>query len=83
MSIVYSDFSNQNYEKIKEECRKKKTLFEDNLFPANNSSLFRINTNNKTPKWKRPSEFFTDGKPEFIVNSIAPDDISQGELGDW
>jgi len=83
MSIVYSDFSNQNYEKIKEECRKKKTLFEDNLFPANNSSLFRINPNNKTTKWKRPSEFFTDGKPEFIVNSIAPDDISQGELGDW
>ena len=82
MSINFSDYKNQNYEKIKAECLKNKKLFEDDIFPANDSSLFRVKPKENV-KWKRPSEFLVDVKPEFIVDNIAPDDISQGELGDW
>ena len=80
MTTIFSDYKNQNYEKIRAECLKNKKLFEDDIFPANNSSLFRVKPKENV-KWKRPSEFLVDVKPEFIVDNIAPDDIDQGELG--
>ena len=83
MSTYFSEYKNQSYEKIKSDCLGNKKLFEDDVFPANDSSLFRVNKVKDKVNWKRPSEFLTDSKPQFIVNRIAPDDISQGNLGDW
>lgn len=84
MSEPYFDFEpSQNYDKLKAECLKSKKLFEDNLFPASDASLYRFN---KTPSskvfWKRPYEFLPKQNPEFIVDSIVPEDIDQGYLGD-
>ena len=83
MAESFKLYKNQNYEEIKANCLRSNRLFEDNLFPANNSSLFRFQNKLSNTTWKRPSEFLVDLTPAFIVDNIAPDDINQGQLGDW
>ena len=83
MSDSFKNYKNQNYNDLKANCLKSKRLFEDPLFPANDSSLFRFNNTVPGITWKRPSEFISDKTPEFIVGNIAPEDIDQGQLGDW
>ena len=41
--IVFTNYLNQDYEAIKKECLKKKSLFEDSQFPANDTSLYKVN----------------------------------------
>lgn len=79
--ISFKPYLNQNYEKIKQKCLQSNCLFEDELFPANDKSLFHFNTPERTIIWKRPHEIVDN--PEFIVESIVPDDLDQGQIGDW
>ncbi len=86
MPVSYKPFLDQNYEKIKNECLKSKKLFEDDKFPANSSSIykFKMPDFNGQPVnlvWKRPHEFLNNTSPQFIVESIVPEDIDQGQLG--
>ena len=75
-------FLNQNYERIKAECLKSNKLFEDDKFPANDSSIYRkVNFIHKDIKieWIRPHEIFQN--PKFIINGISGNDLDQGSLG--
>uniref|UniRef100_M4AT99 Calpain-3 n=1 Tax=Xiphophorus maculatus TaxID=8083 RepID=M4AT99_XIPMA len=58
----------------------KHILFEDPLFPANDSSLFYSQKPEMKFEWKRPSEICED--PQFIVDGANRTDICQGTLGD-
>ncbi|KAM6991926.1 calpain-3b [Tautogolabrus adspersus] len=58
----------------------KKVVFEDPLFPANDSSLFYSHKPSMKIEWKRPSEICEN--PQFIVDGANRTDICQGELGD-
>ncbi|MEQ2188066.1 Calpain-3, partial [Goodea atripinnis] len=58
----------------------KNVLFEDPLFPANDSSLFYSQKPRMKFEWKRPSEICEN--PQFIVDGANRTDICQGELGD-
>ncbi|KAI3364216.1 hypothetical protein L3Q82_011025 [Scortum barcoo] len=58
----------------------KKVLFEDPLFPANDSSLFYSHSPPMRFEWKRPSEICEN--PHFIIDGANRTDICQGELGD-
>ena len=70
--------------------------FTDPIFPPNKNSLLGLDSNGKPidPKnykenkintnyieFKRPSEFFTDGKYDLFSKEIEIDDIKQGSLG--
>jgi calpain len=90
MSYTSHDFvEGQNYDQIKAACLKSQTLFEDDSFQADDSSIYRIENfvkakyPNVNVQWKRPHEFLPNNNPEFIVDSVVPEDIDQGKLGDW
>lgn len=53
ISNTISEFQKQNYSKLKSTCIEEKRLFVDNLFPPNDSSLFRKRRINGIV-WKRP-----------------------------
>ena len=82
MNTVFKSYLNKNYSQIKEKCLNSGELFEDDKFPAHLNSLTRFNKKQNLTKikWKRPKEFC---EPEFIHNGIEPNDIDQGQLGDW
>ncbi|XP_071323662.1 calpain-3b isoform X2 [Trachinotus anak] len=65
---------------LRDKYVKKKVLFEDPLFPANDSSLFYSHKPSMKFEWKRPSEICEN--PEFIIDGANRTDICQGELGD-
>ncbi len=73
-------FLNQNYAAIKSRCLSRGELFTDDTFPANNSSITKKGSPKLPTIWKRPKDF-CQTQPEFIVGGIAPNDISQGSLG--
>ncbi|XP_076873867.1 calpain-3b isoform X1 [Brachyhypopomus gauderio] len=88
---IYSAILSRN-EAVKDEKRlkeflelrdkyvRKKVLFKDPLFPAEDSSLYY---NQKFPLnlvWKRPSEICNN--PQFIIGGANRTDICQGDLGD-
>lgn len=79
--ISFKPYLNQNYEKIKKKCLQSNCMFEDELFPATDKSLFHFNTPERNIIWKRPHEIVDN--PQFIVESIVPDDLDQGQIGDW
>ncbi|KAJ3607076.1 hypothetical protein NHX12_026591 [Muraenolepis orangiensis] len=58
----------------------KKMLFEDPLFPADDSSLYYSCKSPMKFEWKRPTEIC--GNPHFIIDGANRTDICQGELGD-
>uniref|UniRef100_A0A8C9WZC8 Calpain-3 n=1 Tax=Sander lucioperca TaxID=283035 RepID=A0A8C9WZC8_SANLU len=58
----------------------KKVVFEDPLFPADDSSLFYSHKPSMKIEWKRPSEICEN--PQFIIDGANRTDICQGELGD-
>ncbi|XP_070705521.1 calpain-3b isoform X2 [Pempheris klunzingeri] len=88
---IYSAILSRN-ETVKDEKRlktflelrdkyvKKSVLFEDPLFPANDSSLFYSHKPSMKFEWKRPSEICEN--PQFIIDGANRTDICQGELGD-
>ncbi|KAM6906020.1 calpain-3b isoform 2-T2 [Lycodopsis pacificus] len=65
---------------LRDKYVKKKVVFEDPLFPANDSSLFYSHTPSMKFEWKRPSEICEN--PQFIIDGANRTDICQGELGD-
>ncbi|XP_052000992.1 calpain-3-like isoform X1 [Xyrauchen texanus] len=78
-------FSNQEYNTLRQEHLQKKTLFEDETFPATVDSLGYKKLGHKSKKvkkivWKRPKEICDN--PEFIVGGASRTDICQGDLGD-
>jgi calpain-8 len=82
MSTPYvKPYLGQDYEKIKANCVNSGSLFQDDKFPPNNSSIARTKTVNSKIYWKRPHEIVAN--PQFIVNNIEPNDLDQGQLGNW
>ncbi|KAM3931168.1 calpain-9 [Leptodactylus fuscus] len=72
--------SGKTYEELRKECVSKGVLFEDEDFPANDSSLFYSQKPNIPFVWKRPKEIVKD--PEFILGGASRTDVCQGDLGD-
>lgn len=71
----------QDFQEIQKELLKKGSLFEDEDFPANDSSL--VYSQKKLPRgieWKRPNELTKN--PCFFVGGESRFDIKQGALGD-
>ena len=81
MSDGISYYQNQNYEQIKAYCLKHGGLFQDEYFPADDSSIAKCQPVRKRISWKRPREFCPN--PVFIDNNINPNDLDQGQLGNW
>ncbi|KAE8286753.1 Calpain-3 [Larimichthys crocea] len=65
---------------LRDKYVKKNVVFEDPLFPANDSSLFYSHKPTMKFEWKRPSEICEN--PQFIIDGANRTDICQGELGD-
>ncbi|XP_041660791.1 calpain-3b isoform X2 [Cheilinus undulatus] len=65
---------------LRDKYVRKKVVFEDPLFPANDSSLFYSHKPSMKIEWKRPSELCED--PQFIIDGAKRTDICQGKLGD-
>eukprot|EP00741_Cyanophora_paradoxa_P011297 tig00020554_g10912.t1 len=71
-------------ERALEAMRKQdKALFEDDLFKAGPSSLYRAGrpSNPAGISWLRPSEF-APGTPALFIDGAKPGDVQQGGLGD-
>ena len=78
---IFKDFQGQNYAKIKEECLKANKLFEDDKFPADNTSLFKFDQKYaQNVTWRRPLEILKNKpvyQPVFIMDKIRTSDIRQ------
>ncbi|XP_073995045.1 calpain-A-like isoform X2 [Rhodnius prolixus] len=70
----------QDYNALKAQILCKGSLFEDPLFPADNSSLFYTKKSHPSYRWKRPGEICIN--PKFFVSGASRFDVLQGELGD-
>ncbi|XP_072912674.1 calpain-9 [Hemitrygon akajei] len=68
------------YQELKKQCLNEGVLYEDQEFPADDSSLFYSEKPPVTFEWKRPKEISSD--PKFIVGGATRTDICQGDLGD-
>uniref|UniRef100_A0A3B4ZUZ1 Calpain-3 n=1 Tax=Stegastes partitus TaxID=144197 RepID=A0A3B4ZUZ1_9TELE len=78
-------FNGQDFSNLRQECLQKKSLFEDDSFPATVESLGFKELGHKSNKvknivWKRPKEICEN--PQFIVGGASRTDICQGDLGD-
>lgn len=78
-------FSQQDYQALLQRCLERKTLFEDDKFPAESRSLgFKelgpYSSTTKGVVWKRPKELCSN--PMFIEDGATRTDICQGSLGD-
>ncbi|CAG09503.1 unnamed protein product [Tetraodon nigroviridis] len=78
-------FSGQDYEALRKECLRSRSLFEDQCFPAGSRSLGYQELGPYSAKtrgvvWKRPKELCPD--PKFIDGGATRTDICQGVLGD-
>ena len=75
-------YLNQDYGSLKNQCLRSRQLFQDDAFPPNAQSLSR----NGKPigkgriSWRRASEIYQN--VQFIVNSVTPNDLDQGQIGD-
>ncbi|XP_030055923.1 calpain-5 [Microcaecilia unicolor] len=72
-------FENQQYSALKKECQRKRVLFEDPEFPANDDSLFYKSQRMQGVQWKRPKEICDD--PYLFVDGISSHDLHQGQVG--
>uniref|UniRef100_A0A3Q3F9D8 Calpain-3 n=1 Tax=Labrus bergylta TaxID=56723 RepID=A0A3Q3F9D8_9LABR len=78
-------FNGQDFSVLRQECLQRKSLFEDDSFPATVESLGFKELGHKSNKvknivWKRPKEICEN--PQFIVGGASRTDICQGDLGD-
>ena len=79
--LIFKPFKNQDYSKLRSECLRKGTLYEDDLFPPNNYSISRKSVIKEAIAWKRPHQIVND--PRFIIDSMNPSDFNQGQLSNW
>ncbi|XP_067272930.1 calpain-3b isoform X3 [Pseudorasbora parva] len=70
----------KEFQELKDKYVRKKVIFEDPLFPAQDSSLFYSEKFPLKLEWKRPSEICSN--PQFIIGGANRTDICQGDLGD-
>ncbi|XP_067239935.1 calpain-3b [Chanodichthys erythropterus] len=70
----------KEFQELKDKYVRKRVLFEDPLFPAQDSSLFFSEKFPLKLEWKRPSEICSN--PQFILGGANRTDICQGDLGD-
>ena len=70
-------FKDQDYNKLKESCRKSGRLFEDQAFPADDRSLFFSQPSPRRFVWKRPgvcTQYFClylyQFKTEFLIREF-------------
>ncbi|KAK7133097.1 hypothetical protein R3I94_015100 [Phoxinus phoxinus] len=70
----------KEFQELKDKYVRKKVIFEDPLFPAQDSSLFYSEKFPLKLEWKRPSEICSN--PQFILGGANRTDICQGDLGD-
>ncbi|KAF4099500.1 calpain-3b isoform X1 [Onychostoma macrolepis] len=70
----------KDFQELRDKYFLKKVLFEDPLFPAQDSSLFYSEKFPLKLQWKRPSEICSN--PQFILGGANRTDICQGDLGD-
>lgn len=78
--VEYKLLNEQNYEQIKDNLLITRKLFEDDFFPANDLSIYRVKKFlAQKIKWKRPHDFVKN--PQFITNKVEPDDLHQGQIG--
>ncbi|XP_073995022.1 calpain-A-like isoform X2 [Rhodnius prolixus] len=68
----------QDYVELKVQCLSTGSLFEDPLFPADNSTLFYSKPNQPSFTWKRPGEICNN--PKFFVSGASRFDVQQGGL---
>lgn len=81
MSGTITYYQDQNYDQLKAKCLQRNRLFEDKSFPADESSIAKCQPVNKQIFWKRPHEIVQN--PVFIDGYIEPNDLDQGQLGNW
>ncbi|KAM4748487.1 calpain-5-like [Rhinophrynus dorsalis] len=77
MVVHYHD---QNYKNIKDGCQREGRLFEDPVFPANDSSLYYSQSPPRAVEWRRPQEL-VQSPHLFAEGGISPQDLEQGSLG--
>ncbi|XP_062858470.1 calpain-3b isoform X2 [Trichomycterus rosablanca] len=70
----------KDFLELRDKYVKKKVLFKDPLFPADDSSLYFNEEFPLSLVWKRPKEICQN--PQFIVGGANRTDICQGDLGD-
>nr|XP_021324020.1 calpain-3-like isoform X1 [Danio rerio] len=70
----------KDFQELRDKYVRKKVLFEDPLFPAQDSSLFYSEKFPLKLEWKRPMEICKN--PQFILGGANRTDICQGDLGD-
>ncbi|XP_026146903.1 calpain-3b isoform X2 [Carassius auratus] len=70
----------KDFQELRDKYVLKKVLFEDPLFPAQDSSLFYSEKFPLKLEWKRPSDICSN--PQFILGGANRTDICQGDLGD-
>ncbi|XP_036437915.1 calpain-3b [Colossoma macropomum] len=70
----------KDFLELRDKYIRKKVLFKDPLFPADDSSLYFNQKFSLKLVWKRPSEICSN--PQFIVGGANRTDICQGDLGD-
>ena len=76
-------YQGQDFEAIRQTCRREGRLFEDPLFPAQSESLCHQSQQSiskwRDIVWRRPGEIVDD--PQLIVNGMKRTDPNQGDLG--
>ncbi|KAL4648407.1 calpain-9 [Arapaima gigas] len=79
-SAVSTQADGKTFEQLRQECLRRKQLFEDPDFPACDSSLFFSESVPINFEWKRPRDICSN--PKFILDGADRTDICQGQLGD-
>nr|XP_009291546.1 calpain-1 catalytic subunit-like isoform X1 [Danio rerio] len=76
-------FLDQNYQELQQKCLTESTLYSDELFPPDNSSIGLFDevppeVDMSQIVWKRPSELVSD--PNLIVDDVSRFDYAQGSV---
>jgi hypothetical protein len=74
-----SYFKEQNYAKLKSECRRLGKLFVDPLFEPVSQNVYSSKPMPRGIEWMRPCEINPDAR--FVVNTANASDLDQGTLG--
>ncbi|XP_044515528.1 calpain-13 [Gracilinanus agilis] len=78
-------FQNQDFASLRDHCLRNGVLFEDDLFPANDSAIgYRLLSEKhlSSPVWYRPKDLSEIESPHFILDGLSKFDIQQGITGD-